>query len=165
MPRLFGAVRRCRSDATPLETRCRSGFVAVGALTFVAATSLVTCVVVVGGSVALAATNVDGFGVVGAGLTPFAIHNPIAMYALLALWGGIVMGIYTIGLTMLGERFKAGQLVGANAAYVILYSLGLLMGPAAEGVALDAWNPNGLLVALGGICAVYLGFLVIRRLD
>jgi MFS family permease len=104
-------------------------------------------------------------GVVGAGLTPFAIHSPLAMYGLLALWGGIVMGIYTIGLTMLGERFKAGQLVGANAAYVILYSLGLLMGPAAEGVALDAWNPDGLLVALGGICAVYLGFLVIRRLD
>jgi MFS family permease len=104
-------------------------------------------------------------GVVGAGLTPFAIHSPLAMYGLLALWGGIVMGIYTIGLTMLGERFKAGQLVGANAAYVILYSLGLLMGPAAEGVALDAWNPNGLLVALGGICAVYLGFLVARRLD
>jgi hypothetical protein len=46
---------------------------------------------------------------------------------------------------------------------VILYSLGLLMGPAAEGVALDAWNPHGLLVVLGGICLLYLGFLVFPR--
>ena len=85
------------------------------------------------------------------------------MYGLLALWGGITMGIYTIGLTLIGERFKGGQLVGANAAYVILYSLGLLMGPATEGVALDAWNPHGLLVALGGICAAYALFLTFGR--
>jgi MFS family permease len=102
-------------------------------------------------------------GVVGAGLTPLLIHTPLAMYLMLALWGGIVMGIYTIGLTLLGQRFQGGELVGANAAYVILYSLGLLMGPAAEGVALDAWNPHGLIVVLGGICLVYFLFLMRSR--
>lgn len=102
-------------------------------------------------------------GVAGAALAPFAIQWPPAMYALLIVWGGIVMGIYTVGLTLIGERFKGGELVGANAAYVILYSLGLLMGPAAEGVALDAWNPHGLMVALGGICAVYMVFLLRPR--
>jgi MFS family permease len=102
-------------------------------------------------------------GVVGAALTPFLIHVPPAMYVLLALWGGIVMGIYTVGLTRIGERFKGDELVGANAAYVILYSLGLLMGPAAQGLALDAWNPHGLLVVLGGICAAYALFLMRPR--
>jgi MFS family permease len=102
-------------------------------------------------------------GVIGAALTPILIHTPVAMYVLLALWGGIVMGIYTIGLTIIGERFKGSELVGANAAYVILYSLGLLLGPSVQGVALDAWNPHGLLVALGGICAVYVLFLMRPR--
>jgi len=102
-------------------------------------------------------------GVVGAALTPFLIHMPVAIYALLALWGGIVMGIYTIGLTMIGERFKGGELVGANALYVMLYALGMLMGPATEGVALDVWDPHGLVLALGGICAAYLLFLVWPR--
>lgn len=102
-------------------------------------------------------------GVVGAALTPFLVHIPVAMYVLLAFWGGIVMGIYTIGLTLIGERFKGNELVGANAAYVILYSLGMLIGPAAEGVALDSWNPHGLIVALGGICAAYLLFLIWPR--
>ncbi|HTW35662.1 MAG TPA: MFS transporter [Rhizomicrobium sp.] len=102
-------------------------------------------------------------GVLGATLTPFAVHWPAAMYVLLALWGGIAMGIYTIGLTLVGERFKGRELVGANAANVILYSIGLLIGPAAEGIALDAWNPHGLLVALGGICAAYVLFLTFGR--
>jgi MFS family permease len=102
-------------------------------------------------------------GVIGAALTPFAIATPWTMYLLLALWGGITMGIYTVGLTLVGERFKGRELVGANAVNVILYSLGLLMGPAIEGVALDAWNPHGILVVLGGICAVYLLFLVWPR--
>jgi MFS family permease len=102
-------------------------------------------------------------GIIGAAATPFLIALPWAMYALLALWGGLTMGIYTIGLTLIGQRFKGDQLVGANAASVILYSLGLLAGPAAEGVALDAWNPQGLLVVLGGICALCLGFLIRPR--
>ena len=86
-----------------------------------------------------------------------------AVYALLALWGGIVMGIYTIGLTMIGERFKGSQLVGANALYVMLYALGMLIGPAAQGVALDVWDPHGLVAALGGIFGLYLLFLLWPR--
>jgi len=102
-------------------------------------------------------------GVIGAVLMPFVTHWPFATYILLALWGGIVTGIYTIGLTLIGERFKGGELLGANAAYVILYSVGLLVGPAVQGVALDAWNPHGLLVALGGICIAYVLFLTFWR--
>jgi len=101
-------------------------------------------------------------GVVGASLTPLAIHVPLAMYGLLVLWGGIVMGIYSIGLILVGERFKGTELVGANATYVILYATGMLVGPAAEGAALDAWNPHGLLVALGGICGIYFLLLLWR---
>ena len=68
-----------------------------------------------------------------------------------------------VGLTIIGERFKGSELVSANAAYVILYSLGLLLGPSVQGVALDVWNPHGLLVALGGICAAYVLFLLRPR--
>ncbi len=101
-------------------------------------------------------------GVVGAGLTPILIGWPAAMYVLLFFWGGIIMGIYTIGLTLVGQRFKGAQLASANAAYVMLYAIGLLTGPMAEGVALDAWNPHGLMAALGAIGAIYVLFLILR---
>jgi hypothetical protein len=45
---------------------------------------------------------------------------------------------------------------------VMLYASGLLVGPLAEGVALDAWNPHGLMVVLGAISAAYTVFLLTR---
>ena len=102
-------------------------------------------------------------GFFGAGLTPFVIGIPSATYVLLFLWGGLMMGIYTIGLTLVGERFKGAELASANATYVMLYAVGLLAGPAAEGVALDAWNPTGLMAVLAAISLIYVGFLGFRR--
>jgi MFS family permease len=104
-----------------------------------------------------------GTGVVGSAVAPFLIHTPALLYTMLFFWGGIVFGIYTIGLTLVGERFKGPELAGANAAYVMLYALGLLVGPPAEGVALDVWNPHGLMAVLGASCLIYLVFLLARR--
>ncbi len=101
-------------------------------------------------------------GIFGAVLTPFAIATPMLTYLLLFVWGGIIMGVYTIGLTLLGERFKGRDLASANATYVMLYAIGLLGGPLAEGVALDVWNPNGLMVVLALIGVFYVIFLVVR---
>jgi hypothetical protein len=74
----------------------------------------------------------------------------------------LILGVYSIGLTMIGERFKGAELPTANAAFVLLYCMGFLVGPSAEGAALDAWNPHGLLVVLGAISAVYVTFLALR---
>jgi MFS family permease len=104
-----------------------------------------------------------GFGVVSAAATPFVIHSPTATYALLFAWGGIILGIYTIGLTLMGERFKGAELASANAAYVMLYATGLLAGPLVEGVALDAWNPHGLMVILAAIGLLYAAWLALLR--
>jgi hypothetical protein len=40
-----------------------------------------------------------------------------------------------------------------SAGFSMACRIGLLAEPPVEGVALDAWNPNGLLVALRLICA------------
>jgi MFS family permease len=104
-------------------------------------------------------------GIAGAALLPLVIHLQWASYALLFVWGGVMLGIYTIGLTLLGQRFKGGELASANAAYVMLYAVGLLAGPLAEGVALDAWNPHGLMVVLAMISVIYVIFLTVRRRD
>jgi MFS family permease len=102
-------------------------------------------------------------GLAGAVLAPFAVAFPTAFYLLALFWGGIVLGIYTLGLTVLGERFRGPDLARANAGYVMSYAAGLLIGPAVEGVALDAWNPNGLMAALAAIIAAYLVFLMASR--
>ncbi len=102
-------------------------------------------------------------GIIGAALTPFAISTPALFYFLLFIWGGWILGIYSVGLTLLGERFKGPDLASANAGFIMSYCTGLLAGPALEGAALDAWNPHGLLVVLAAICAGYVGYLIVAR--
>jgi MFS family permease len=104
-----------------------------------------------------------GSGIFGAVLTPLLIPYPGAVYALLFVWGGVIMGVYTLGLTLLGERFRGGELANANAAYVMLYATGLLAGPTVEGFALDWWDPHGLMAVIGAITLIYTGFLLTRR--
>ena len=100
------------------------------------------------------------------GLVDFALNNRfmiLAIAILLFVWGGLILGVYSIGLTLIGERFKGAELANANAAFILLYCMGLLLGPTAEGAALDVWNTNGLLVVLGAICAGYVVFLMVQR--
>jgi hypothetical protein len=58
---------------------------------------------------------------------------------------------------MAGDRFRGGALVAANAAVVMSYGLGSLLGPALGGVAMDLWDPHGLLalfaLAFAGLVA------------
>lgn len=102
-------------------------------------------------------------GIAGPPLLALTIGTPLAAYFVLFVWGGLILGIYSIGLTLLGELFKGAELASANAGFVIFYSLGLIVGPAVEGVALDVWNPHGLLATLTVISAIYMGFLLTRR--
>lgn len=80
---------------------------------------------------------------------------PLAMLALFVA-GGSVGALYTVGLSLLGSRFQGMQLASANAAFVILYSSGLTLGPPLAGVGLDVIGPSGFAVAVVLILAVYL---------
>lgn len=69
-----------------------------------------------------------------------------ATFPILFLWGGAAFGLYTVAVTMLGERFRGGELAAANAAFVMVFELANLTGPPVAGWAIDAWSPNGLMV-------------------
>ncbi|MFQ5535306.1 MAG: MFS transporter [Sphingomonadales bacterium] len=99
-----------------------------------------------------------GAGLFGGISLPLVIGVPWLLWPTLFLWGGVVVGLYTVGLTMLGERFSGPDLVGANAAFVMLYGLGALAAPPVAGAAMDLWNPHGLGGSLALLC---LGFIII----
>jgi MFS family permease len=94
-------------------------------------------------------------GTVGALLLPFAAGDPRLLAALLFVWGGVVSGLYTVGLTHLGNRYSGLSLVSANAAFIMMYSAGVVVGPAAMGVGIDLWRPHGLAVVIAGILGTY----------
>ena len=71
--------------------------------------------------------------------------SSLALFALLLVWGGIASGIYPVALSMAGDRFRGGELVSVNAAIIMAYGLGALVGPALGGSAMDLDDPQGLL--------------------
>jgi MFS family permease len=102
-------------------------------------------------------------GIVGPLLLAPALAAGFALWILLFLWGGTVIGFYTVGLVALGERFPGSQIAAANAAFVMVFEFGSVTGPALTGAALAAWAPHGFVAALAGICLFFLALLGLFR--
>ncbi len=104
------------------------------------------------------------FGCVGAATFPYLISNLTLMLPVLFIWGGVIFGIYTAALVMIGERFKGAELTGANSAIAMTWGLGSLVGPSLSGVAMDIWDPHGFPIVLAGISGCFAVFVAYRYL-
>ncbi|PPD16826.1 MAG: MFS transporter [Methylobacterium sp.] len=83
--------------------------------------------------------------------------------ALLMLLGGLVGALYTVGLAHLSARFANADLVSANAAFVMLYSVGQMTGPPLLGAGLDIAGVYGVPAAMALVLGLY-GAVVASRL-
>jgi MFS family permease len=84
-------------------------------------------------------------GLGGVTLMALLAPGPPLLLCLLFVWGGIGSGIYPVALSMAGDRFRGADLVAVNAAMIVAYGLGGLVGPALGGAAMDIWHPQDLL--------------------
>jgi len=60
------------------------------------------------------------------------------------LWGGISFSIYPVGLALLGQRVRGGDIARANTAFSMIYIVGGLVGRPLTGAAMDAFGDPGL---------------------
>ncbi len=95
-------------------------------------------------------------GLAGLVLMPFLGPMGALRWPFLFVWGGSLGGFYTLSLTLLGRRFQGPALPGANAAFVVVYEIGGLIGPVLTGFSLDVWNPHGALAVLALAYAVFI---------
>ena len=82
------------------------------------------------------------------------------MAALLFVWGGVVAALYTIGLAHLGSRLSGHDLASANAAFVLCYGLGMVLGPQAIGIGMDLFGTDGFGWSLALFFAAYIALVV-----
>ncbi|PZQ51528.1 MAG: MFS transporter [Rhodovulum sulfidophilum] len=90
----------------------------------------------------------------GALAWPFAFGHPWLAWPLVFLWGGAFVGIYTLALTDVGERFAGADLAGIFAAMSVAWGLGALLGPLLGGVATEATR-HGLPLLTAALCLVF----------
>ena len=105
-------------------------------------------------------------GVAGALFIPVLADNFAALSVNLFIWGGVTAGLYTVGLAHLAARYRDADLAAANAAFVMMYSFGMLVGPATIGAGIDIWNPHGFAIVAAsffGAYALLAGIRLIQR--
>jgi len=100
---------------------------------------------------------------IGVILMPFVVDQTYVLMALLFVWGGVVFGLYTSGLIMLGDKYGAENLVAANALFIVCYMVGAMFGPALSGAAMDMWPDHGFVSFLMIMATLLLGVVVVRR--
>lgn len=92
-----------------------------------------------------------GLGLAGAVLmvaSAMANDGEISRLLLSFLLGGAVLGFYSVGLIVLGTRVPVSELAVANAAFLMIYEAGSIVGPGVAGVAMDIWQPHGFVAAM-----------------
>lgn len=103
-------------------------------------------------------------GLCGTLLLPWIAANWYVMACLLFVWGGVVAGLYTVGLAHLGTRVSHADLASANAAFIFCYSAGMLLGPQIIGSGMDLFGPDGFAWSLALFFGLYLILVVGRRM-
>ena len=87
----------------------------------------------------------------------------LALWAVVSVWGGSMGGIFTVGITLLGERFRDIELVSANAVFSVLFGVGGMLGPFLAGTAMSAIGPAGFPLSLLAAVVIYALFALYRQ--
>lgn len=95
-------------------------------------------------------------GALGTAILPIAVDWPTALTLGIFIWGGVTAGMYTIGLAHLGSRLSGPDLAQANAAFVLCYAVGMVIGPYLAGTVMDLSGAHGFAYTLFGLFATYL---------
>jgi MFS family permease len=90
---------------------------------------------------------------------PFLLGTPGLALAIIFVMGTTVIGLYMLGLAMLGQEVEPSQLATANAAFILMYTSGSIVGPALTGAAMTN-GPIAGFVGITGAAALILAAVI-----
>lgn len=99
---------------------------------------------------------------VGAWAAPAMFELPWLAFGAVFVWGGVFVGIYTVMLVVIGNRFRGADLIGIYAAMGLAWGMGALIGPTLAGLAM-AWSPTHGLTGLIALACMAFVVLVAAR--
>ena len=98
-----------------------------------------------------------------AGASPWWRPRALALWTVISIWGGAMGATFTVGITLLGERFKGVKLVTANAVFSLLFGIGGLLGPFVVGLSMTHFGPAGFPTSLIVTVGTYTLFAAYRQ--
>ena len=90
-----------------------------------------------------------------AALLPLADGGLPTLYPVVFLLGGLVQGISTVGLVLVGDRFEGPRLAAASTGYATAWGLGAIVGPLVAGGVKDAGGFDAMLWLVTALLGAY----------
>ncbi len=88
---------------------------------------------------------------------PHALQlQPWMVFLFFFVFGGVEGMIYTLGVVLIGERFKGTQLAAATTAFSACWGAGTMLGPLLVGIGMDRFGSESMVLIIFAIFAVYL---------
>lgn len=94
--------------------------------------------------------------ILGVLTVPLSIHLWPWVWLHFLLIGGVLGGLYTVGLILLGERFKGADLASASSAFGLMWGIGMIAGPPLAGLGMRLYDPHGLIVVIALLLLAFL---------
>jgi MFS family permease len=95
--------------------------------------------------------TIAGFFMMPAVVT-YSIGGPVFVFVL----GGVEGMIYTLGMVLLGQRFRGSELAAATVLYTGMWGAGAMIGPALVGASMDALGDQSMPYLIAMIYLIYL---------
>jgi MFS family permease len=93
---------------------------------------------------------------------PAALADPLLRWPYVVILGGGMMGLYTLGLTLLGARFRGVDLGAATTLFQVMWNTGMVAGPFAVGFAMDSAGAGAFPWTMVGFYAAVIVFIAAR---
>jgi len=101
--------------------------------------------------------------VIGFALMPLLVSSNVLAPVYSFFLGGVEGMIYAMGVILLGQRFRGVELASASVVFTGMWGAGMMIGPAAVGVGMDALGPGAMPLLIAVLYALYLPVSLIRR--
>lgn len=95
-------------------------------------------------------------------MLPWTMGTPL-MWVILVIIGASSVGIYTIALAEIGERFSGQDLVAGTASFSTVWGMGALIGAVVAGWVFDWYGPDAFPIAIALIITLFLVAAVFRE--
>jgi MFS family permease len=99
--------------------------------------------------------------ILGTLTVPAVLHLWPWVWLHFLLLGGVLGGLYTGGLILLGERFKGADLASASSAFGLMWGIGMIAGPPLGGLGMRLSDPHGLIVVIAFLLLAFLPLPII----
>ena len=88
--------------------------------------------------------------------------SPLANFVLVFIFGSFAMPLFSLSAAHANDRAGKGEFVLVNAALMLFYSFGAIVGPVAASYFMQGFGPQSLFLFSAGVYAVFIVIILYR---